>query len=334
MATYKEIFGKQIKFLATDPSVEGIGQIWYNSVSNTFKTFYNPAAWSAGGNLNTARDSLMTACRGTIAANLCFGGHDPLLTTATESYNGTTWTTVNALPVATQLGGGAGTQGAALCYGGSIVPGIVGTTESWDGTNWTAGNAMNTARNFTGSTGAGTQTAALAQGGGSPAPSQTVTEEFNGTSWTTTPATMNTARSNKAGTGTQTAALAIGGAPPPGSPFAMTTTEAYNGTSWTSKNNMNTARRRAGGAGTSAAGLAIGGLVSGPAVTTSTEIFDGTDWTAGSALGTGRYYLGGSGAVNNDAMAIGGLTTGSATSFTNATEEYTNAQAVKTITTS
>ena len=116
MATYKQIFGKAIKFLDSDPSAEGIGQVWYNSVSNTFKTFYNPAAWSAGGNLNTARDSLMTACRATIAANLCFGGHtSPALVTATESYNGTAWTAVNSLPTAKQLGGGAGTQGAAVC---------------------------------------------------------------------------------------------------------------------------------------------------------------------------------------------------------------------------
>ena len=55
MATYKQIFGKAIKVLASDPSNEGLGQIWYNSTSSTFKTILNPAAWSAGGALPTAR---------------------------------------------------------------------------------------------------------------------------------------------------------------------------------------------------------------------------------------------------------------------------------------
>jgi hypothetical protein len=51
-------------------------------------------------------------------------------------------------------------------------------------------------------------------------------------------------------------------------------------------------------------------------------------------MGTGRYYLGGAGATATDSMAMGGLLTGVATSYTNLTEEYTQAEAVKTITTS
>ena len=38
MATYREIHGKAIKSLDTDPTAEtDAGQIWYNTVSNTFK---------------------------------------------------------------------------------------------------------------------------------------------------------------------------------------------------------------------------------------------------------------------------------------------------------
>ena len=41
MATYKEIFGKQVKFLSSDPDNEGEGQVWYNSTSDTFKNVVN-----------------------------------------------------------------------------------------------------------------------------------------------------------------------------------------------------------------------------------------------------------------------------------------------------
>ena len=42
MATYREIHGKAIKSLDTDPSAEtDAGQIWYNTASNTFKSIVN-----------------------------------------------------------------------------------------------------------------------------------------------------------------------------------------------------------------------------------------------------------------------------------------------------
>jgi len=47
MATYKQIFGKQIEFLSTDPANEGEGQIWYNSTSGTFKSVVVSEAWSS-----------------------------------------------------------------------------------------------------------------------------------------------------------------------------------------------------------------------------------------------------------------------------------------------
>ena len=53
MATYKEIFGKQIKFLSSDPDNEAEGQIWYNSTSNTLKTVVNSGAWAATAPINT-----------------------------------------------------------------------------------------------------------------------------------------------------------------------------------------------------------------------------------------------------------------------------------------
>jgi hypothetical protein len=52
MTTYKELFGKAVKYLSTDPTDDIEGQIWYNSTSGTFKTQeLVAAAWASGGNL-------------------------------------------------------------------------------------------------------------------------------------------------------------------------------------------------------------------------------------------------------------------------------------------
>ena len=54
-------------------------------------------------------------------------------------------------------------------------------------------------------------------------------------------------------------------------------------------------------------------------------------------MGTARYYLGGSGSTQGNGFAFGGLLTGSASSFTDKTEEFTAPGTVlnyKTLTTS
>jgi hypothetical protein len=58
---------------------------------------------------------------------------------------------------------GAGTQTAALAFGGYTPPATTAATEEYNGSTWTSVNSMNTARRYVG--GAGTQTAALAFGG-------------------------------------------------------------------------------------------------------------------------------------------------------------------------
>jgi hypothetical protein len=42
MSTLKELYGKTVKVLSTDPTDAGAeGQVWYNSTSGTFKTVLN-----------------------------------------------------------------------------------------------------------------------------------------------------------------------------------------------------------------------------------------------------------------------------------------------------
>ena len=48
MTTYREIHGRSIKAVSTDPTAEVTeGEIWYNTTSNTFKSVLVSEAWSS-----------------------------------------------------------------------------------------------------------------------------------------------------------------------------------------------------------------------------------------------------------------------------------------------
>jgi hypothetical protein len=164
--------------------------------------------------------------------------------------------------------GGAGTQTAALAFGGQLHL-FTGATEEYDGTTWTAGGSLNTARNDLG--GAGTQTAALAFGGNTP-PLQE--QQKNIMDQVGHPGNLNTAR-GLAGAGIQTAALAFGGS------YHLVTgaTEEYDGTTWTTSNKFSNSKNNLAGAGTQTAALAFGGYTT-LCITAATE-----EWTgAGAAV--------------------------------------------------
>ena len=96
MATYREIHGKAIRSVSTDPSnADEAGQIWYNTNSNTFKSILNLEAFTSSGPVLTGRFS--SAGAGTQTACLIAGGYDTAATTATEEYNGSGWGTGGAL---------------------------------------------------------------------------------------------------------------------------------------------------------------------------------------------------------------------------------------------
>ena len=110
---------------------------------------------------------------------------------------------------------GAGTQTAALGFGGYIGTSygnftevaIQSATEEYDGSSWAAGGNLGTARSFL--AGAGTQTAGLGFGGYDTAETA-VTEEYDGSAWTAG-GNLTTARQQLAGVGTQTSGLGFGG---------------------------------------------------------------------------------------------------------------------------
>jgi hypothetical protein len=227
-----------------------------------------------------------------------------------------TWASGGNLNTARSLIGGAGTQTAALAFGGNSTD-ITGVNESYNGTSWTELNDLNTARY--GIAGFGLQTAALAAGGylGPPGDSN-ATEIWDGTNWTTSPATLNLARQGPGGVGTTTAGLVFGGSDPGST--RRTQTESFNGTVWTELNDLNTAKWLPGSAGTPIAAMAITGDI--PGFSGTVELWDGTSWTETTDINSTRIYGAGFG-TQTSAIYTGGLQPGSP-NFPSALTEFWN----------
>jgi hypothetical protein len=268
MTTYKEIFGKPVKVLSSDPSNETEGQVWYNSSSGTFKAGIGVGAWASGGALGTARASMGSL--GTQTANMVVAGYAPGLSNTAQTYDGSSWSSIPSLSAGIRRSNaGFGTTAAAASLGGSIgglppTANTVNYVEEYDGSSWTGNNNMNNARRNFSMT--GTQAASLVAGGvGNP----TKAEIYDGTNWTAISDITSTKMS--AASGTTTAGLVYGGSGP-GSEVA--TTFIYDGSSWATGDSMATARDFLGGSSASpgSSALATGGYV-GTALQTITEEF-------------------------------------------------------------
>ena len=329
MATYKGIQGYTVQSLSSDPtaSTDTEGQLWYNSSTGKFKVVEaGTAAWSSGGTMNNPRKQF--SGDGTQTAAIAMGGS---VTSYVETYDGSSWTTVNDLNTPrSQMGASSqGSTTASLVFAGATNPGSPSSaddeTELWNGTSWVEQSGdLNTARRWP--IGAGTTTAALCAGGQtSPTATLDVSEEYDGSVWVEGE-DLNTGRNAASGTGTQTAALIVAGRL--GDSSSTDKTELYNGTAWTEVNACNTARNQVcTGFGLQTAALLVGGQPS-PAYT---ELWNGTSWTEVADLATGR--SGGTSAGTSSLGLVGGgeVPAGS----TDASEEWNDpVYAVKTVTVS
>ena len=217
------------------------------------------------------------------------------------------WSTGGNLNTARRLLAGAGTQTAALAFGGKT-PALdeLALTESYNGSAWTELNDLNTARTVLG--GAGTSTAALAFGGENGGPGDpnggmtAATESWDGTSWTEVN-DLNAVKQDLGGAGTQTSALAFGGNV--NGVGIVGTTETWNGTNWTEVNDLNTARQEvAGGGADNTSALCLAGEE--PAVSGKTESWNGTNWTEVNDLNTVRRLTRGSAGTQTSHLFWGG----------------------------
>ena len=335
MATYREIHGKAIKSISTDPSAPtDAGQMWYNTTSDTFKSIVSSAAWRSGPAFSTNRYGASGS--GSLTAGLITGGNAvtpsaDVPSNATEEWNGTGWGTGGNLNTARYYGGGFGTQTATLFTGGDSRPPGAGsqtTTETYNGSAWTAGTASPTSLSLI--SGLGTTSAGLIVG--SPA-FATTTFEYGG-SWTAGGA-MNTGRRWIGTAGSQTAGVAFGGQIPP-SGYSTNVTEEYDGSSWTNGENLNVTRAVnavGGGINQDASQtntLAAGGYQSSGSPKSffnESESYDGTSWTAQPTMGTSIGY--GTGGGTGSAGISAGSYTGSIPAV-GTTEEFSKSTNVVT----
>ena len=301
MTTYRNIHGRAIQAITTDPS-ESVaeGQIWYNTSSDTFKSIVASEAFSSGAPLATGRAQGSGA--GTQTTALFVGGRigPPGDTTACENYNGTGWSSIPSLNTARQYAGGCGTETSALTYGD--YPATT-TTEEFNGSAWSAQEGFSTARRSGASF--GLETAAVLAGGSTGPAVTTATEEYNGEAWTGGGA-LSQARQYFAGTGIESAGLAFGGSSNPNTTI-YANTEEYNGSSWTSGGAMPAVRSMMFSWGTQSAAALSGGAL--PSTTNTCLKYDGTSWTASPAtMGTATKegYTSGVGTTQSAGLCAGG----------------------------
>ena len=222
------------------------------------------------------------------------------------------WSTDANMNTGRRYPGGAGTNTAALAYGGTPnSDDLLANTESYNGTSWTEVNDLNTARYQTGGLGV-VYTAALLAGGykgppGSPSTyTAAETENWNGTSWTEVN-NLNQAKRSNGMAGTNTAGLLFGGVTAPPTTI-LDETESWNGTSWTEVNDLNTARYNIQGVGaTNTAALAVAGR-NPPGSLAIVESWNGSSWTETTDVNTARFDAGSTKGDYTNALLIAGYT--------------------------
>ena len=125
---------------------------------------WNGSAWTEVNDLNSSRYTNAAAIGGPSTATITFGRANQSPDSIVESWDGTNWTEVGDLNEGRESPGGAGTQTAAMAFGGSPNATL---NEIWNGSSWTEANDLGTGRASAGNAGA-TNTSALAFGGANP----------------------------------------------------------------------------------------------------------------------------------------------------------------------
>jgi hypothetical protein len=299
--------------------------------------YWNGSSWTELNDLNTARQGLTNCGAGVYTAGMVAGGRkahpsDPGQEAAdTETWNATSWTEVNNLNEAKQLGGVFGTSTSAI-YAGGADTATLAAVESWDGTNWTETSDLATAR-YNVSAGGTSNTSGIIVGGtpgaateewSLPPPTSTILTEGDiflsggttlkgfgkaagipATAWSSG-GSLNTGRRGGGGAGvSNTAALVWGGETIPPPTASKTETESYNGTTWTEVADLNTKNADQSFSGTQTA--AIGGGGNNPDPVAIAESWNGSTWTEVSDLNAARYNGGSIGFTASAHNFVGGL---------------------------
>ena len=286
-----------------------LGAGGYDGAKTGASYTYDGSSWTGIPSLGTPRQLYMVG-GGTSTSALVFGGDTwppapSRNSTATEEYNGTSWTAGGNLGSGGYSGAGTGPQTAAVRMGAPS-SGNNTVTENYDGNSWTASGTIPISKSAMSA--AGTQTASILFAG-IPAPLSTTALEYDGSIYSAIPSPA-IQKYNAAGGGTSTSAFMSHGRTPPAAFVA--TAEEYNfgkntftAAAWASGGNMNTARAFLFGVGPKTAAIGAGGYISTFTPTVNSEEYNGTSWTEGNNLNTGRYGISGLG-TQTSAVAVGG----------------------------
>jgi len=281
----------------------------------TIATTYDGSSFSAISSFNTARSNASNS--GNSGSAILSAGMiqaSPYGSSATERWDGTSWTTSPATLV-TNIGYGPGAGAMNNPVGNTTAlvaatrePGYPTATEEFADTVITTVPAVfSSGNNQNLSTynrsGWGTQNAAWLAGGGFPS-DKNESEEFDGTSWTEGD-NLNTARGSGAVGGPQTAAIFSTGS-------RLTNMEYYNGSSWSNQTACPTARGSAAGGGTQTSFVQSGGSSVGPptyAINNTGEEWNGSSWTSSGTLPVAQGAMNGAalGESESAAMLAGGV---------------------------
>ena len=326
MTTYKEIFGKQIKNLSSDPPAAAAeGQVWYNTGSNVFKTSLSTSVWASGGNFPDSRRAGFSA--GTQTASFYAGGYTSGTLTSTKIYNGSSWTAGPTFNESKFLGACSGISTAAIASGGNGPAGSnLASSATFDGSSWTATSAVPVGNQ--GGSGFGILAASVTIGGSG---DNDYSAEWNGSSWAAGN-NCNVGRYGAGGSGTLTAGLVSGGENPGAT--AQLTSSSYDGTNWTAGASLVESKTDMFGGSSLASAGTSGTLISGgnndSGRTGNCQIFNGTAFVTTASLATARY--GNQTGDSTTALFAAGYNASSAN--TNAVEEFTTSIGVRTLTSS
>ena len=278
---------------------------------------YDGTSWTDAPVLNTGRSA--GGGNGPQTSAIYFGGIvTPTSTTATETFDGSSWSTSPAtLGTAVDEMGSAnnGTSNStALSVGGLVNnahPQQKATQEYNKSANVITAGAWASATAYPfgagGVAGFGTQTAAVGVGGESaPGPTVNTVAEYDGSSWTGVTAYPSPTRASGT-TGILTAGLVVGGNTAPGATPTTDATGEYDGTNWSTGGVYPAVNSSVGVAGTQTAALGAGAYFTpaGSPGSTQANTYNGSSWASSPALNTARYQAGNSG-TTTAALLFGG----------------------------
>ena len=309
MSTYREIVGKKIKEVSSDPSSGTAGEMWWNSTTGTFRGPAILKGFTAGSNkINATQGDGFGITQNAMGSVQQLNPSSPTpAKITTELYNGSGWSSGPNRSDGLLTRGGGGPQTAAIAVGGYTNSPFTtyNTTEEYNGTSWTAGGNLGTASYTFGGV-FGISGSAMGFTARNPGPSLSgATEEYNGTAWTGGGAIGTTVTSTNA-SGAQDSAVIAGGIV---SSADSKTAWTYNGSSWTSISNMANDKFSGASSGqTDSDYIIFGGSTEPPSGDINKcESWNGTSWTeetntpysfnsggSGSAASTATVFFGGS----------------------------------------